>query len=277
MFSIYHFFAHLLRNRQQFARVDKLHQFPFAPTMLSCDNKGQFPDLAIRLNPAGSALTGGELVELKDSSKSYSVSSFNSTIPTGQKDIRKVISGKNSRVLEQMEAAGDDVYSLLIRDVYYLVRGRRREHQKICLTHGSFFETVPVEQLIQQAFSQVLEDRMEESNLDLTDEIKNAIVEVFSEQKSFNQVRHVDNAAVSLRFRIMTEVKKEGNILNPHIYPDITNDTLNLIVPCPDDVTCEKHTHQMQQPLSEAEFTALNIFKIKHRLNGYFIVFQHQL
>ncbi|MDR1493537.1 MAG: hypothetical protein LBT05_12565 [Planctomycetaceae bacterium] len=62
--------------------------------MLSCVNKGVFSDLVIRLNPSGLQFTGGEIIELKDS-KSYSVSSFNSTIPTGQKEIEKIFKGEN--------------------------------------------------------------------------------------------------------------------------------------------------------------------------------------
>ena len=52
--------------------------------MLSCINKGKFPDLAIKLN-RGDPQTGGELIELKDS-KNYAVASFK-TIPTGEKDM----------------------------------------------------------------------------------------------------------------------------------------------------------------------------------------------
>lgn len=69
--------------------------------------------------------TGGELIELKDS-KSYTVSSFNSTIPTGKKNIHKVISSENSTTFLQMKEAGDDVFSLEERDVYDLVRGAKQ-------------------------------------------------------------------------------------------------------------------------------------------------------
>jgi hypothetical protein len=71
MYSIYHFFKTLV------------------------ENKGQFPDMAIRISPKNELFTGGELIELKDSD-TYTVSSFNSTIPTRKKEISKLIKGENS-------------------------------------------------------------------------------------------------------------------------------------------------------------------------------------
>ncbi|MDR2171225.1 MAG: hypothetical protein LBP59_13865 [Planctomycetaceae bacterium] len=69
--------------------------------MLSCQNRGVFPDLAIKLNNIDKDIfSGGELIELRDS-KSYNVASFNSTIPTGKKEITKVIKGENSIVKKQ--------------------------------------------------------------------------------------------------------------------------------------------------------------------------------
>ena len=91
--------------------------------MLSCVNKGKFPDLAIKLNHDDGLFSGGELIELKDSSKSYSVASFNSTIPTGEKEIRKLIIGTANVIRTQMQEAGNDILSLPIRQVY-LVRGK---------------------------------------------------------------------------------------------------------------------------------------------------------
>jgi len=66
-----------------------------------------------------------------------------------------------------------------------------------------------------------------------------------------SKVRNVEKASVKLRFRILTEVKAEGNILNSIKYPAIKDNTMNFIVP-------------------------MHI-KIKHLLNGYFTVFQISL
>ena len=94
-YSIYHFFVDLCRKKEQLLSVNKLESFPFDERMLSCVNKGRFPDLAIKLNHTNSQFTGGELIELKDS-KAYSVASFNSTIPTGEKDVKKLTAGQEN-------------------------------------------------------------------------------------------------------------------------------------------------------------------------------------
>ena len=59
--------------------VEKLESFPFTTEMLSCQNTGIFPDLAIKINSDRTLFTGGELIELKDSVKSYTVCHSRST------------------------------------------------------------------------------------------------------------------------------------------------------------------------------------------------------
>ena len=275
MFSIYHFFAHLHRNRERLKSLAKLGDFPFDMELLSCSSTGRFPDMAVRINPSGDP-SGGELIELKDS-KSYMVSSFNSTIPTGRKAIAPLTGGATNRLREQMEAAGDDIHSLPIRDVYYLVRGRKDEHTKICLVHGSFFETVAVDELIRQAFSQVLEERLADQDEKIDDAVRQFILSIFSRQDSFNKVRHVENASVKLRFRIMTEVKKEGNILGARNYPKIKDDTLSLVIPhgSPDDFQLRKA--HLQAALSHSELSMSSEFVIQHPFNGEFFVWSFAL
>ena len=131
-YSIYHFFKNLIENKIAFSTIDKLENFPFDEKLLACKNKGIFPDMAIRLNKNKNKFTGGELIELKDS-KSYSIASFNSTIPTGKKEIDKIITSKNSIIKEQMHDSGNDIYSLKLRDVFYLIRGIKNHKTKICL------------------------------------------------------------------------------------------------------------------------------------------------
>lgn len=274
MYSIYHFFAHLIRSKQLFHPAAKLEDFPFDGELLSSRSGGRFPDLAIRINAGSSDFTGGELIELKDTG-SYSIASFNSTIPTGRKDIRKVIPKASGSLYTQMIRAGDDVYSLPIRDVYYLIRGRNRKSQvKVCLIHGSFFETVKVDDLIRQAFSQVFAERIEFGKLEIEQALKELLLNVFSDQESFSKVRDVDNASVKLRFRIMTEAKSEGNILNSERYPQIKDNTLSLIVPCHTPEIEEQERERILKATSVTEANALRVFKIKHLLNGEFLVFQ---
>jgi len=276
MYSIYHFFAHLLRNKPQLVEVDKLDEFRFDTELLSCKNDKVFPDLAIRINMDNPQFTGGELIELKDS-KSYSVSSFNSTIPTGAKDIRAVIVSENSKIRRQMESRGDDILSLLERQVFYLIRGKSKGNTKICLVHGSFFETVRVEELIQTAFSQALEEGIQGTNLQVEEAVKEVLLKIFSEQQRFSKVRDVKKASVKLRFRIMTHAKAEGNLLDPKKYPFIRDNTLNFVVPRHTEAEETLERIRMQSVDSPLEFTSLRVFTIKHLLNGDFLVFQADL
>jgi hypothetical protein len=273
-YSIYHFFKSLINNKKYFSEIEKLEDFPFDNTMLACKNAGQFPDLAIRLNVDNQLFTGGELIELKDS-QSYNVSSFNSTIPTGQKDIEKLIKSVNSSIKKQMEEAGNNISSLKYRDVYYLIRGKQKEKIKITLVHGSFFETVNSEELISQSFEKALEETISKHNIDLNEDTKSILLTLFSEQESFSKVRSIDKASVKLRFRIMTEVKAEGNILNKNQYPEIDDNTINLVVPLHGEN--EILMQRFNAVFDTNEVKQYKIFVLKHHLNGHFLVFQTNL
>jgi len=270
-YSIYHFFLSLIHRKQHFKNLKKLEHFPFDKKLLSCKCQGVFPDLAIRINKDRELFTGGELIELKDSD-SYTVSSFNSTIPSGRKEIEDIIKGENSTIGVQMRDAGDDILSLPERDVYYLVRGRKKGNTKVCLVHGSFFETIGIEDLINQSFSQVFEERLKESDIDIPEEYVKTFLSIFSKQANFSKVRNVEKASVKLRFRIMTEAKAEANILNSRKYPQITDNSLNFVLPYHDK-------NEEKEILSKAETVFSDVkdikyFKIKHHFNGPFLVSQ---
>ena len=269
--SIYHFFKDLVDHKATLKIVSKLDEFAFDENILSCKRVGQFPDLAIRICKDNELFMGGELVELKDS-KSYAVSSFNSTIPTGKKEIAKVIKGKNSEVLRQMIEAGDVISSLPEREVFYLIRGKNKGKIKIVLVHGSFFETIKVSELIAKSFSQVLQESMESGKTKFDDETKAILETMFSEQTSFSKVRNVEKASVKLRFRIMTEVKAEGNVLNAKKYPEISDDTLNLILPAHNGDEDRLNVDKMNVVFDDRDL--FKTFHIKHHFNGNFLVFQ---
>lgn len=285
--SIYHFFADLIVKKASFIGDASLEDFPFDDGMLSCRNAGVFPDLAIKLNRDMSVFTGGELVELK-SSNSYSIASFNSTIPTGEKNILKITKGANSNVRRQMEAAGDDVDALPVRQVYYLVRGHRKQprgsdakHVKVCLVHGSFFETIPAAKLISSSFEQAMNERLTQASEEITDDLKQKLLLLFSEQETFSRVRRVEKASVRLRFRVMTEVTSKANILNRNEYADIADDTLNFIAPSHTaqerNAYVEKLKTAFEQTGSDELFSRLRFAEIKHHLNGSFFVAQTEL
>ncbi len=145
-----------------------------------------YQNLAIKLNRRDMQFTGGELIELKDSEKSYSVASFNSTIPTGEKDIKKLTAGQENTIREQMQDVGNNIRSLPIRQVFYLIRGRKQSNVKVCLTHGKFFETIPVSTLISESFGQALEERLNELEESLSPSIKQKLLDLFSEQQTFS-------------------------------------------------------------------------------------------
>ena len=274
--SIYHFFEHIVSKRNYFQTIKKLEDFPFDDAMLACKNVGQFPDLAIRLSSANDLFSGGELIELKDS-KTYSVSSFNSTIPTGQKDIEEIIKSATSSIKKQMQDAGNNIFSLPYREVYYLIRGKHENHIKVVLVHGSFFETIKSDALIGQSFEQVLTERLTKYHVQLDESTKSILIDMFSEQDSFNKVRNVNSAAVKLRFRIMTEVKAEGNILYTKQYPQIKDDTLNLVIPYTSEREKEMILKRFQNIFNSDEMSAYEIFSLKHHLDGNFMVFQIHL
>ncbi|MEN6393570.1 MAG: hypothetical protein ABFD53_07175 [Anaerolineaceae bacterium] len=72
----------------------------------------------------------------------------------------------------------------------------------------------------------------------------------------------------------MTEVKAEGNILNSKKYPEILDNSLNFVIPYKLEIDEKDHVNKMQQLLTDDEFSALKIFKIKHHFNGFFLVIQ---
>ncbi|TSC74865.1 MAG: hypothetical protein G01um101433_984 [Parcubacteria group bacterium Gr01-1014_33] len=273
IYSINHFFYSLVQQKHLFKKVKKLDQFPFDQKILACKNKGVFPDLAIRLNKDKKIFTGGELIELKDSN-SYTVSSFNSTIPSRSKKIEEIITGENSSIKKQMERTGNDIFSLPVRDVFYLVRGRNKQHTKVCLVYGSFFETIRVSELISQSFHQVLVERLKESGQEISNELKHTIASLLSQQQSFSKVRNVEKSSVKLRFRIMTEVKAEGNILNAKKYPEIKDDTLNFVLPCHNEEQELDSRKKLEEVFSKKDLRSFNIFKLKHHFNGYFLIVQ---
>ena len=134
-----------------------------------------------------------------------------------------------------------------------------------------------MEQLIQQAFGQVLDERLEEEDQAISSELHELMLRIFSRQDSFSKVRHVENASVKLRFRIMTEVKKEGNLLNSRSYPEIKDKTLNFVIPfhSSDDFAWrQKHLHSA---LSRSELATGVESVINHPFNGDFYVLSFAL
>ncbi len=276
--SIFHFFDHLRQLRAQLISPAALKDLPFDPRLihpeLNADigETGRFPDRILRCDPPPGR-EGGELIEFKDS-RSFSVPSFNSTLPAGSKRLDEVLAPGSAR-RQQLIDAGEDLSLTQVRQVYYLLRGRRaaranmRQATKVCLVHGGFFETLPADQLVRGAFAQVLEEVLGQPP---DDDLLAQLAQLFANPRSFARSRTVPQAAVSIRFRIMTEAKRDGNPLDGSRYPQIDDDTLTLICPQAD----QTRARALLMPLHDQP-QGYRMFTLNHRLNGPFFAVQTAL
>lgn len=281
IYSIYHFFVHLLTNKDRLLDQTSLQNlFTSEHSFISCSRTNLFPDLVLRRNVGNDVLTGGEFVELKDG-LSYTVTSFNSTIPTGEKKVAEWIEPTSACYKRMRKIDDDDPYHLPVRQVYYLVRGRRKDgtHPRVCLVHGSFFATISPQELIKRAFAEILKEGIRRSTQALDLNTIEILLETISfEQYDFSQVRRVEGASVNPRFRIMTEINSGGNILQ---YPLIQDNTLNFVLPliANQPEVPAFHLAQLKQAfkLTDNSFHDLHNFSITHQYNGPFLVFQAAL
>ncbi|SMN12036.1 hypothetical protein SPBRAN_239 [uncultured Candidatus Thioglobus sp.] len=207
----------------------------------------------------------------------HQISSFNSTIPSGTKYVIDV-----DGLSEKIEVAGETVDALPVRQVYYLVRGRQKDAVKVCLVHGSFFQTITTEDLISSAFHEALGVLGSDGDPIFSEEEKQKISTAMSNQSSFSKTRRVESASVSLRFRIMTEAVTEANILK--FYPEIKDNTINLVLPLHGKGVGEREreTNLILEALEfcdipEYKSIAEHSFLLKHPLNGYFWVLQYPI
>lgn len=222
--SIFHFFAHLMERRGYFGQDGKLEDFEFPEHLIAARGGRQgFPDLVLKSNRTGS-LTGGEFIELKET-RSLQIASFNSTLPTAIKPISIL----QSKMLDQLHELGETPEDLPDREVYYLIRGRKMINpapiSKTVLVSGRFFETVSVDELLTQAFDQVARDSATDSGSELT-----LSDELVVQQRSFAASRRVPGASVSVRFRVMAQADRDANLLSGARFPEIRDNTLNLLV-----------------------------------------------
>lgn len=232
-----------------------LAQFPFPTQMLVCQNKGIFPDLILRLNSDRSLFTGGELIELKES-KSCSIASFNSTIPTGEKAISELLNYAPS-IGEAMRKLGEQPNELPTRQVFYLLKGFCEGRLRVCLVHGRYFQTLEIAALIREAFHQVIADMIEPSQIQ-----PELPVNLQFRQTDFSQTRHIEGAAVSLRFRIMTQVEPAANILR-----QVADNSLNFILPSANFYTDEQHDLRLRTA-DCVLFEQLQRLQHTHRVDG---------
>lgn len=221
--SIFHFFSHLMERRGYFGQDGKLEDFEFPEHLIAARGGQGFPDLVLKTNDSGH-FTGGEFIEIKEA-QSLQISSFNSTLPTTMKPVNIL----QRKMIEQLHELGETPEDLPDREVYYLVRGRKKVNpapiSKTVLVSGRFFETISVDELLTRAFNQVARESAKSSNFEpaLSDEIS-------VQQRAFAASRRVEGASVSVRFRVMAQVDPDANLLLENRFPAIRDNTLNLLV-----------------------------------------------
>jgi len=238
----------------------------------------QFPDFLFKAINYENKLTCGSLLELKDS-KSRSIASFNSTLPTKYKSLEEidVINGTNlvSRIaaIKDGELAKTESYYAYQRRAFYLVRTYKDEERvKVSIIDGSFFETMPKEHLIHQMFLNVLRAHLERKEVMIPPETLKQVEEALShitDQTIIAASQIIEGASVRPRLRIMAEVHPEGN---PHsaFYPEISESSFNLILQASPSIK------QLEKELC-SEIADLEVFSVHHKRNGEHIVFQYRL
>lgn len=192
-------------------------------------DSGVFPDFLLALD-SKPTFGNGALLELKDS-KGAAISSFNSTIPTRYKsleDTRRIAGSRlvsHAAELFDFALSAEPDYLSRLRTCFYLIRTFSRSQTKvrISLVEGSFFETLPKDKLMELVWGQILDAG------GLTGAVRDQVIELLAqlEQREIAQSRDIDGASIRLRFRMMAEAHKDGNV---NRYPEIQPCSVNLVV-----------------------------------------------
>ncbi len=227
----------------------------------------RFPDFLFKTYLINNQLSGGEILELKDST-STSIASFNSTLPVEYKTLDEIcyLSKIVCKISEKYDPnSNNENWKFFKRKCFYLIRtNKNRRNVKISFVDGSFFETVPLKTLIKQMFLNVFNRHIEYHNLqdeDIINYTKKGISYIDNQHLiAFSQT--ITNASIRPRLRIMAEIKTEGN---PHSRNyEIPDNSINLII---------KNDESFPQIKNQ-----LNSFDkkiITHSFNGEFVVFSY--
>ncbi len=186
-------------------------------------DSGVFPDFVIAYEVPGNCWKGA-LIELKDS-KQGSIASFNSTLPSAEKDVKRLSDIVRESVRRYDFPLSDKQEYAWKRKCFYLVRtwASQEEKVRISLVQGTFFETLPNQDLLRQLWLQLL------CGAGLTTEASKHVLDALAslEREDIAVSRHIEKASIKPRLRIMTEVEADAN---PHDYPEIPPKSVNLIV-----------------------------------------------
>jgi len=245
-------------------------------------DSGAFPDFVLGCeahNPVGN----GALLELKDS-KGKQIASFNSTLPSACKRISQLTKLVREAIqhYEEKQNSGNVAYPDE-RDCFYLLRTMSDNpvQCRISIVQGTFFETIPNQQLLRSLWQEVLQQANipEEQQQQVLDHLAKL------ERDEIAQSRLIERASVKPRLRIMSEVVADAN---PHLYEPISARTVNLILKAPTEnvdedtlgewlADCFKRDN-LQVSLSKNTLIIYGInykiFTIYHKRNGLHLVVQ---
>ena len=236
----------------------------------------QFPDFMFKVRKHFGKLFCGCLLELKDS-KGGNIASFNSTLPTKYKSLDEIDIINNNNLVSRITSiidgklSSERSYCSFDRKCFYLVRTHagKDDKVKISIVDGSFFETVPNENLIYQMFLNVLRLHLDRKEIKIPLDILNQIEKALSyvtDQTIIASSQIIEKASVRPRLRIMAEVHTEGNP-HSHFYPEISERSFNFIV---EASACDKELTEM----ISRKVRGIKIFTIHHKRNGEHAVFQ---
>lgn len=245
-------------------------------------NSGTFPDFVLSYQNSNIPYNGA-LLELKDS-KGSSIASFNSTLPSA----RKFLSTMNPMVSEAVKRwdypSSEHPEYPFERDCFYLIRTQNSSQSqvRISLIHGSFFETIPVEQLLTSVWKDMLQGIASEQEIQQVSDVLARIA-----RADISSTRHIPGASVKPRLRLMSEIETEGN---PHTYEEILPRTFNLILKPNVDTASEFPdvlnawarneslnviwSNQSEFWVSKERGSAFRVIPLKHKRNGLFMVVQ---
>jgi len=288
--SAYHLFEDLYQRRRNLAKQSiKADKLALKDALVACvGGRGKFPDMVLRVNHGDPDFSGGELIEIKDAETSYNIAPFNSTIPTGVKRMAEVAK-RGGGLYNKLQKTEGDPHKNPLREVYYLIRGMKNGRTKVCLVHGLFFETITVDENIKGTVAQAVAEAAQDSHgLDdaALQQASKTIAALNWKQEHMSKTRITPGAAVGIRYRTMAGAVADANILNRGKYPQIKDDTLNMIVPAHTSAQgAAADAKSAQTALMEKAFevgkgklpTNISVFEMKHLLNGPFVVFQAPL
>ncbi len=273
MYNIYHFFATLIEERAQLQGATQLLDYPFASAPLSYHSRCGFPSLILRMH-ARAYEPGGEWVAILDSN-TYNVPAFQSHIPVNAMSIDMLGHAKATSVRKSMLAAGEVPHWIRMREVYYLLRGRNRGNTKICLVHGSFFQSMKPRAVLQEALSQALEGHLEE--LSLSQDQISLLERICAEAILTDQSWKVDRMTVEFNLGIQTPENHGLNILSSFHFRAIQDNTLNFIFP---NYPADFHAHRrssLRDALPSQAYREGKQLSITHPRKGDYFVFSYSL